>query len=259
MERQILDEPSLQGIDPGTPEWFAQQRRLIEQRPLVKRCYDLWYRLQADDARNVPGDGPVVELGSGSSYLNEYVPDLIRSDVQEGIVERVIDARDLPFEDSSVRAILMSHVFHHIPDIPRFLREAERVLVPGGVISMVDVTHTPLARFFFDRFHPEPYDDRMREWAFDQTHQMMDSNQALTWIVFDRDRKRFENEHRSLKLEERKYLPWLGYMLSGGLTRRSVIPSFLAPPLRLLEDALSFSHPLFALHWYLRLRKTGGR
>ena len=37
-----------------------------------------------------------------------------------------------------------------------------RVLVPGGVISIIDCAHTPFGRFFFSAIHPEPYDSRTR-------------------------------------------------------------------------------------------------
>jgi len=59
------------------------------------------------------------------------------------------------------------------------------VLAPSGVISIVDVTHTPFARFFFDRLHPEPYDEEAASWDFPEGQTMLDSNQALSWIVFE--------------------------------------------------------------------------
>ena len=37
----------------------------------------------------------------------------------EGI-DRVVDATKMPFEDESVRAICMTNVFHHIPDVEAF-------------------------------------------------------------------------------------------------------------------------------------------
>jgi len=140
------------------------------------------------DVRSVPAQGAVVELGSGGSYLKELEPTVITSDVSAGIAEQVIDARSLPFADQSIRALLLTHVFHHIPDVDAFFREAQRTLVPGGVISMIEVAHTPFAKFFFRNFHHEPYDDTRGDWRFEQGDSMMDSNQALSWIVFVRDR-----------------------------------------------------------------------
>jgi hypothetical protein len=102
-----------------------------------------------------------------------------------------------------------------------------RVLSPGGVISMVDETHTPFARFFFGTVHPEPYDDKAAFWSFPEGHSMLDSNQALTWIVFDRDRERFAREFPELTLEQRSFLPWFSYLMSGGMNLRTFFPKFL--------------------------------
>ena len=69
------------------------------------------------------GTGQLLELGSGGSFLKDRCPELITSDIVEGLAERVIDAQELPFEAESVRGIFLTHAFHHIPDVERFLRE----------------------------------------------------------------------------------------------------------------------------------------
>jgi hypothetical protein len=146
-------------------------------------------------------------------------------------------------------------VFHHIPDVAEFLKDAERVLTPGGVISMVEETHTPFARLFFSLFHPEPYDDRAPKWSFPAGHSMLDSNQALSWIVFFRDRACLAKIAPELALEGRNYLPWLGYLLSGGVNLRSFAPSSLAPLFASLDRALRPLDRIFAIHWRLTVRK----
>ncbi|HWD94234.1 MAG TPA: class I SAM-dependent methyltransferase [Verrucomicrobiae bacterium] len=254
-----LKEPSLKGLQPGTVEFFARQKALILDRPLMKRCYDDWYARLLADIASVPGPGALVELGSGGSYLKMLEPAVITSDVSSGIAEQVIDARQLPFPDASIRALLLTHVFHHIPDVEAFLREAERALVPGGVISMIDVAHTPFARFFFRNFHHEPYEDSQAEWRFAQGDSMMDSNQALTWMVFVRDRARFESRHPGLKIECLELMPWFTYFLSGGVTMRYMIPGFINPILHGIECLLTPAAPLFSLSWHIRVRKIAAK
>lgn len=251
----FLREPSLIGVPVGSPEFFEIQKQFIEKRPLLKRCYDEWYQCLIDDARSVPGEGELLELGSGGSCLKNREPGFITSDVVPDVSERVIDARELPFSDRSLKAIAATHVLHHVPDLEAFLREAVRTLVPGGVITMIEVAHTPFARFFFDRFHPEPYDDTVRDWAFGQADSMMDSNQALSWIVFVRDRKRFEKLFPELQIEVFRFMPWLTYLLSGGVTKRNVIPGFLVPLIAAAEWCLKPLRPLMALHWHIRVRR----
>jgi SAM-dependent methyltransferase len=257
LDSALLD-PRLKHAASGTREWFAIQRQMIKEKPLVRRAYDLWYQLLLADADSVPVAGrgaSIVELGSGSSYIKELRPQIITSDVTPGMAEMAIDGRELPFPDRSVRALLLTHVFHHIPDVDRFLREACRVLVPGGVISMVDETHTPFARFFFHRIHPEPYDEKTVTWSFPEGHNILSSNQALTWIVFDRDRDRFEREFPMLKLEQRQFLPWFGYLMSGGVNLKTFFPGFLTPMVGAADRLLRPLDPVFAIHWHLTIRK----
>jgi SAM-dependent methyltransferase len=258
-KHQSLTHQRLKGLEMGSAEWFAAQRAMIDSKPAVKRCYDLWYNMLLEDADSVPPEHrakPAVEIGSGLSFLRERRPDIIASDITPGNVDLALDGRALPFRASSVRALLLTHVFHHIPDVGSFLREAERVLIPGGVISMVDETHTPFARFFFSVFHPEPYNDRTAEWSFPAGHTMLDSNQALAWMVFFRDRDRLAKIAPSLRLERWNYLPWLSYLLSGGVNLRSFIPRALAPAFCAFDHAIKPLDGAFAVHWRLTIRKA---
>jgi len=256
----FLQEPQLAGVEVGSPEFFRIQNELIAKRPALRYCYDVWYRTLLDDpfVKAAPADARFLELGSGGSRLKEHDERIITSDVAPGIADMVVDGRKLPFPDASLHGLFLTHVFHHIPDVGQFLREAERVLVPGGVVSMIEVAATPFARFFFRHFHPEPFSPELG-WDFAQSHSMMDSNQSLSWIVFERDLARFQKEFPGLQLEEKRFLPWLPYLLSGGVTRRDVLPKFVVPALIATDRTLRGFYPAFALHWYIRLRKPDPR
>jgi SAM-dependent methyltransferase len=252
----FLKETSLDGLEVGSRDFFDAQKQLIRRRPLLKRCYDDWYDRLLKDTNSTPAQGTLLELGSGGSLLKEREPRFITSDVVPDVAEKVIDARELPFPDSSLQAIALTHVLHHIPEVEKFFHEAVRTLMPGGVITMIEVAHTPFARFFFDKFHPEPYDDTPENWDFTQRHSMMDSNQALSWMIFVRDRERFRREFPALKIEEISFTPWLTYLLSGGVTKKYLIPRWLDPLIHLAETLLTPLRPLFALHWHIRIRRV---
>lgn len=257
IDRRLLDR-RLAGLEIGSAAWFTAQRHLIDRKPLVRRCYELWYGLLLRDADSVPPEYavyPIVELGSGSSFIRELRPEIITSDVIQSNVAVVFDGRQMPFRAGSVRALLLTHVFHHIPDVKLFLAEAQRVLVPGGVVSMVDMTHTPFARFFLSVFHPEPYNARAIEWDFPAGHTMLDSNQALSWMVFFRDRAKLGKAASDLSLEHWSYLPWFSYLMSGGVNLPSFVPRMLVPLVRTLDTLFRPLDPLFAIHWHLTLRK----
>jgi SAM-dependent methyltransferase len=255
----FIVHPCIAGEKTGTPEWFIAQREMTRSKPAVWRCYNLWYAKLINDIRSVAQDGHVVELGSGSSYIKELMPEVITSDVVPGPVDLVADGRHLPFADNSVKALLLTHVFHHIPDVRCFLREAERVLVPGGVISIIDCAHTPLSKVFFGKMHPEPYNHMDSNWDFQEGDNMMDSNQALTWMVFNRDLETFRGEFPGLAYEGFEYLPWFGYLLSGGVNLRSLVPPFSARLMEALDGMLKPLDFIGAIHWHITIRRGGAK
>src|SRR5512135_3743419 len=92
--------PRLKDLAIGEPEWFRAQLRVIQEKPLVKRCYDLWYARLLADLESVPaanGRPAAIELGSGAGYVKTLRPDIITSDVVCGVADVVLDGRRLPF------------------------------------------------------------------------------------------------------------------------------------------------------------------
>src|SRR5690349_8669467 len=120
----VLKENSLAGFKVGSRDYFSAQKQLILKRTPLKWCYDAWYAQLLADAQSVPGQGTLLELGSGGSYLKDLEPAVVTSDVVDGVADMVVDGRALPFPDASVKALFLTHVFHHIPDVAAFLREA---------------------------------------------------------------------------------------------------------------------------------------
>ena len=58
------------------------------------------------------------------------------------------DAEELPFPDESFHVVLNVESCHHYPSLPKFLREVERVLRPGGSFCVATYWDRPgLARF----------------------------------------------------------------------------------------------------------------
>jgi hypothetical protein len=120
---------------------------------------------------------------------------------------------------------------------------------------MIDVAFTPLCAALMKLLHPEPFLPGQRDWAFAQKDSMFDANQALAWIVFVRDRNIFEQKFPKLKIEVIEGLPWITYLFSGGVTRKSVVPKFAEKLLIFLDERLKFLRPFCGLSWHIRLRK----
>jgi ubiquinone/menaquinone biosynthesis C-methylase UbiE len=76
-------------------------------------------------------------------------------DLGERVELRVVDARDIPFDDASFDAVFSFGVLHHIPNGWREgLAEIARVLKPGGWFVFTDLVVTPCAGRLMRRLLP---------------------------------------------------------------------------------------------------------
>jgi SAM-dependent methyltransferase len=249
-------EKSITSTELGSPDYFKAQENIIKRKPLVKMNYDLWYRCFVKELKKLSHlEGHLLELGSGGSYLKDFIPELITSDIVAGKADKVIDARSIPFPDNSIKALFLTHSFHHIPDVSLFFKEVNRVLVKGGCVFFIEVTSTPLSKCIFTIVGDEPIDTKARSWDFKQDNAMMDANQALSWIIFERDIKKFNGLFPDLIVKEKHYLPWCSYLVSGGVTRQEFIPNALSFIPQLIDFLTRPLYRFFSLHWYIKLQK----
>ena len=152
------------------------------------------------------------------------IPGLISLDLRPGArVDAVASATDLPFADSTVSAVFMLNVLHHIPCPGRFFEELARVLVPGGRCALIEPYVSPLSRIVYRRLHHEPFDPEQREWNLDAGGAMTSANDALPWIILVRDRGIFNASFPALEVERLVPHTVLSYLLSGGLSYRTLL------------------------------------
>jgi SAM-dependent methyltransferase len=220
------------------PDRVREIRQTIERKQPLKRFYYETYERYRDCLSRCPPDGIVVELGSGGGFLKDVIPDAITSDVlpYEG-VDQVVDATRMPFADSSVRAIFMSNVFHHIPDVDAFFKEATRCLKPGGRILIMDQYCGFFSSFIYRYVHHEGFDPQVKEWKFESTGPLSGANGALACIVFQRDLKKFESKYPLKMAAFRPHSPFR-YWWVGGLKSWSLLPVWLDPFARWLDRTM---------------------
>ena len=126
-----LAHPLTRGLDINDPQTTNIRRRLINEKSFLHLIYDEWYKSVAEALPSEPG--PVLEIGSGAGFMGDYVPGLVTSEtfLCQGI-RVVLNGMQMPFANDTLRAILMTGVLHHIPDVRQFFSEATRCLRPGG-------------------------------------------------------------------------------------------------------------------------------
>ena len=255
MLRSLLAHPLTHGLEIDAPETTYLRRRIIQEKPFLKQVYREWYTVLAQ-ALPSPLDKPVLEIGTGAGFLKEFVPKLITSDVfYLPTVAAVLSAEQLPFPAAALNGILMTNVFHHLPEPRAFLAEAARCIKPGGTLAMLEPWVTSWSRWIYGRLHPEPFDLDTPVWEFPRRGHLSGANGALPWIIFKRDRSQFELEFSEWQLT--RILPGMPfrYLLSGGVSMRSLMPGWTFGFWRRLENLLTPWMDHWAMFALITLRR----
>lgn len=128
---------------PLHPQWFSF---IHEDRNLQKACFSL--------------DGVVLDVGCAEGRPRRYLPASVTyigldhfstaTDWYGTRPDIFGDAQDLPFLDSTINHALFLDVIEHLPEPERSLSELNRVLKPGGSLTLQVPFLYPL--------HDEPLD-----------------------------------------------------------------------------------------------------
>jgi SAM-dependent methyltransferase len=252
--RRLLAHPLTAGLDLDDPGTTALRKQVITSKPFLKAIYNEWYSMLAAEVPR--GEGAVLELGSGGGYCDRYIPGLITSEMFYcPTVQLAVDAQQMPFRDGSLRAIVFTNVAHHVPNLSHFFAEASRCLRTGGKVLMIEPWVTSWSRFVYRHFHHEPFCPDARDWRFPSGGPLSSANGAIPWIVFVRDRHRFESEFPHLVIAQiRPFLPFR-YLVSGGVAMRSLMPGFTHPLWARLEAMLEPCMSSLAMFAFVALRR----
>jgi SAM-dependent methyltransferase len=229
-----------------------------------KRClrlvYSSWYRRIL---RHLVS-GPTVELGAGSGNFKESCPRVVSSDLAcEPWLDAAFDAHRMPFPNGRLGNLVLVDVLHHLSSPAGFLREAARVLRPGGRLILLEPYPSPLARRVFARTHPEPFlmdadpfNDGMA--AFDTPKDPWQANQAIAWLMFFRHIVRFRQRFgdRFLILRRTRQ-DCLAYPATGGFEHDALLPTVIFPLLLALEYPLAPLRRLCAFRCFVVLQRVG--
>jgi SAM-dependent methyltransferase len=258
--RRWITEPAVRDLDPDSAAQTGAHREVLRNKPLLRQLFQSFYRECRRMDERFFGDcpGKRLEIGSGSSFLKEIFPDVLTSDIKPlPFVDHVARAEKLPFDDESLRAIYAINVFHHLPSPRLFFQELERVLHPGGGVVMIEPYYGPVARILFKRLHTsEGYEMNVPAWESSSTMgAMSNANQALSYVVFVRDREVFQDQFPALELMLDRPHTHLRYILSGGVNYRQLVPNLFGPLLVAAESLLAPLNSLLAIQHTIVIRK----
>jgi SAM-dependent methyltransferase len=224
--RSNLDNPSTTEIN----------KSIIQNKKYLKCIYTEYYKLIASE---ISKNQKILELGSGGSFLKNFLPQLITSDILllNGI-DLVIDAQNMDVESESLDGIVMVDVLHHIPDVTLFFNQAKRVLKDQGKIVMVEPWNSKWSYFIYKYIHHEDFNPHTNSWSFDSSGPLSGANGALPWIVFERDIEIFRHKYPEFILNRiDKFMPF-SYILSGGLSYNYSFPHKLYKFIRTIENKI---------------------
>lgn len=258
--RNALYETSVRTLDVDEGELLDRHREILLRKPLLRSAFEDFYReMAACCDRYLCQVGIELELGSGAGFFKEVRPEVLTSDVRLAPhIDCEIDAQAMDLADSTVRCIYAINVLHHLPDPDQFFAELVRVLKPGGGCVLIEPHNGFGSRLLHKNLHKdEHFDADAKGWVTAAIRgPMSGANQALAYIIFERDRALFERKYGEfLEIVHQGYcLNSMRYLLSGGLNFKQLMP---IPPKTLVkaESGLRFMSPYWSFHKITVLRR----
>ncbi len=160
VEASVKDDPSF-AADAERRDQVVERRRArsrshFGEAPGEGPAFSLGCLREETLAALAPREWTVVDAGCGDGFLTELLAErfdrVIAVDhsperlaaargrlARKGIDWRLGEVDALPVPAASADAVFLSLVLHHVPEIPTVLREARRVLRPGGRLVILDL------------------------------------------------------------------------------------------------------------------------
>ncbi len=220
--------------DLDDPKVTIIRSKIIQENVFLNNLYTDSYIIFRNSLARLTKKRKLVELGSGGGFIKKIIPDCITSDVMKlPDVDLQFSATRMPFKDESVDRFFMLNVIHHIHDPEKFFKEINRCIKKNGKLIAIEPANTLWSRFINQHFNYEKFDPT-GDWTL-KSQKSLDANGALAWIIFIRDKEKFEKLFPSLKIK--KIIPHtpIRYIVSGGLSYRQLLPSWMYPVIKNIE------------------------
>ena len=237
---RLLRYSYMKDMDIDDPRTTILRSKIIKDKVFLTNLYSDFYNVFKKSTRGLPKKRKLVELGSGGAFIKEIIPDVVTSDIISlPNVDLKFSATHMPFKAESVDRFFMLNVIHHIYSPALFFKEVDRCLKDKGKLIAIEPANTLWGRFIYQNFHHDERFDPKGGWTLKSQKALSDANGALPWIIFFRDRKKFEELFPNLKI--RKIIPHtpIQYLVSGGVSYRQLLPGWTYPIVKAIEDLVS--------------------
>ena len=220
-----------------------------------------WYReLYRDQFRDVPDPATlaILEVGSGTSPLKQYLSNVITSDVLDlDYLDLVFDCHEIDkldaIKDNSIDVITLTNVLHHLKSPIEFLNRATSKLKPGGKVIATEPFFSVLSTPIFKHLHHEQVDFHVSEPELGKVQgPLASANIALPWLIFFRRSDWLQGLNEKFDVAALSTWPFsaLSYMATGGISRKLPIPHFLYRWLFFIDLAISRCFPGFCAAFF---------
>ncbi len=189
-----MKEPRLAGKDPDSDEMLVVHSKILYEKPMIREVFEKFYDtcIALDNQYFGNSKEQRIEIGASVSFFSKKYPQIISTDIKHADnLDMVVDAQNMPFENNTIRAIYGINCFHHLPNPNLFFKELERTLDIGCACILIDPYYGFTSRRFYKKiFNSEIFDMDQKEWVNESLGFMNGANQALSYIVFQRDKKK---------------------------------------------------------------------
>jgi hypothetical protein len=220
-----------------------------------------WYReLYRDQLRDLPNPSTlsILEIGSGTSPLKQFLSNVITSDVLAlDYLDLVFDCHEIDkldaIKDNSIDVITLTNVLHHLKSPIAFLNRAASKLKSGGKVIATEPFFSVLSTLTFKYLHHEPVEFRISEPELGEVlSPLASANIALPWLIFCRRREWLQRLNENFDVATLSTRPFsaLSYMATGGISHTLPIPHFLYRTLFSIDLAISRRFPGFCAAFF---------
>ena len=209
-------------------------------------------------------DKKILEVGSGTSPLIYFYPEIITSDILElDYLDMIFDCQNIDkiqdIPNSSLDIICLTNVLHHLLKPVDFLEKASVKLKKGGVIILAEPFFSRMSTPIYKFIHHEPcYSNITHPSLKNIEGPLRSANMLLPHLIFFSS-KGWDSSLKNLFMfskDEVNYFSSLSYFATGGFRKPIHIPKFLYSILLHTDCLAARIFPnIFAAFFIIKLKK----